>query len=282
MKFLLTFLLFLTGLTAGNQAKAGNMCAEVFKTMEIEAGEYYAFESLLKEFEAMKIEVNEAKNLTEANNGIHSLVVTANRLLDRVIDIVVEANLMPVHPDIAAQRSAIAERLVEELQVSFGIENKPMVEAIQGRVGREIQEIIDRQEYLEQKRAIGFGRDQSSESFHAEKVEPQPIGFIRLKDSRPAVEIVEKIPMGFRTTKPGPKSIEEIVEFVFGPDLATKDSIGFIPVPVKQTGKDLVIEKEPIGFNRSKFEHEPVTPEKMHQILFDIETGFFDFVKAQL
>lgn len=258
------------------QSQAQVQCAEVFERDV--AGELQLILSYSphSEFSMAKMDLSQSVGLKQANDNVYNMVVKANELLDHVVEVILQLNFMPMPKEVKQLKSLEAEVLVEDLQRSFGIRDNAMQAAIHNRVEAEIAVLQAKSEAMEIRRAIGFGRDQSSQEFHAEKPEPHPIGFGRVK--KETIEEfdapVEKIPMGFGSKQSKEKledTIEDIVESVQTP-------IGFTPLKVPESAEP--VKSEPIGFVRPKEESDYITEGKLHKIGFDVEKGEFEFIKG--
>ena len=256
-------------------------CSEIMKEPEFNPAEFAYEESLVGEFQTIKQELNQSKLLSEANGNIHSLIVVGNRILDRAVDYIIQVNYMSLPSNIQARRAHMAEQLIEQLQQSFEIGNNAMSAALKNRVDLEVAEIKAKAEAQQERRAIGFGRDQSSESFHGEEVQKQPIGFrTPSKESESSVDPVEKQPIGFgtKTESQISESVKKLVEYAETRESLEKGPMGFVPL---KGGSREVVEKTPIGFIHFKAPSEKISEAKLHKILFDIETGVFEFQKGE-
>ncbi len=281
MKSILYSILGLSILIFTQSGWAQSRCSEVYREIQSRPLEFLEEQQLLFEFEKTKQEAQKTNLLSEANQHLYSLVVTANRILDQAIDHIIAVNFMRLPQEISAQRAHMAEYLIEQLQQSFRIGNNAMTEAMNNRMNIEIGELQAKTEALKQRRAIGFGRDQSSESFHAEKGEKQPIGFRpRAKEEVAEVEVAENISLGFnrRSERELQESIKELVEYQEVLDGVISQPIGFIHR--KGSAKETA-EPEPIGFIHPKPVSERITEARLHKLVFDIETGTFHFQKGE-
>ncbi len=233
---------------------------------------------MMRELDVRSQELSQTTVRSEANEQIHNLVVLANRILDHAVDFIIEMNFQKMPPEVQAQKASMTEQLIEKLQVRLEIGNNAMQEAIQNRVQNDVAELKARYEARQERRAIGFGRDQSSESFHSESAARQPIGFRpRQREAEVDSAPVEKIPMGFDIQNPKnlERSIRELVEFE---EVVEPGPIGF--VPPKQNTSEAPARPEPIGFIRPRPESEKITEENLHKIIFDLDRGVFEFERS--
>ncbi len=220
----------------------------------------------------VKRDLQEAKSLTEANHAIHNIVVMSNRVMDLAIDNIIQMNFMEISPLAKSVKSEVVGHLIEQLQQTFGIGNNAMEAAINNRMNIEVSELQAKSEAAQTRRAIGFGRDESSESFHSEVVESRPVGF-----GETPRHVREKEMEEIRI-KEMEESIREMVEFEEPAAPEAMDPIGFLP-PKAEVEAPTV--RQPIGFITRKAEPDVNDPAKQDQVVFNIETGSFELVKNQ-
>ncbi len=271
-------ILFFAVLGLTNTATANFQCAEIYQKTQTNGLEFLMANELMRELDVRSQELSQTTIRSEANQQIHSLVVLANRILDTAVDYIIAMNFQKMPPEVQAQKASMTEQLIEKLQIRLEIGNNAMQEAIQNRVQNDVAELKAQYEARQQRRAIGFGRDQSSESFHSDSVARQPIGFrARERETENDSDAVEKIPMGFEIQNPKnlEKTIRELVEFE---EVVEPGPIGF--VPPKQNTTDAPARPQPIGFIRPRPESERITEENLHKIIFDLDRGVFEFERS--
>ncbi len=261
-------------------ALAKSSCSEIFKNHS-SANAFLYEENLLKEFTTAKVQLMESTTLPKANDALLSLVEISNHIFDQAIHYIIKVNFFKLAPEIKAQNIKVVEILIEELQLTFQIGNNAMTAAVKSRVEIELAELQAKSDALNVRRAIGFGRDQSSESFHSEVVDKQPIGFRPAKSQDISeTEFVEKQTMGFirRAESELDASIKEVVEYAEVRDGTEPQPIGFGPRTGILDGD--VVEKSPIGFVHFKRPSEAITQAGLHKIFLDLIKGEFNFQKG--
>lgn len=271
------FIFIATILVFGTQASAQMSCSEIFQakpaSLEYELG-------LLRDFKQIRGEIGKAKDLTEANDNIHLITVLSNVIMDHVVDIVKAVNMNKIASEHVDQYTQVSEKLIETLQRTFRIDNETMSEAIENKINFEFAEFQKEMQEQKQRRAIGFGRDQSSTRALKDQGTTRPIGFrtqkpIKDDNQNPA----EKISIGFDLTDKTnlEKSIRDIVEYEETVE-SSPEPMGF--VPFKQSSKDSGSEmRRPIGFVRFDPENNKITSDSLYKIIFDFEIGVFKLKK---
>ncbi|MCJ8278196.1 MAG: hypothetical protein MJK18_15255 [Bdellovibrionales bacterium] len=229
-------------------------------------------------------DLNGARTLTDANNGIHALVVQANKVFDLAVQYIVQINYSNAPRDLKQRNSYAAQKLIEILQQTMGLDNQSMQMAVKRRVDLEVEYIQQGQEAEARRMAIGFTRNETSESFHREDgMHRQRAGFIVRREIE-AERTAEKLEtIGFTNPKPETvdRSIQQLIEYYQDMGIIPKESqtIGF--TPVKESKETNASETQPIGFMRFKAESDIIDPNLLHQIVFDMQYGSFNFQRAQ-
>ena len=234
-------------------------------------------DEILTEFEAFKVDAQNSETQSELNMNIHGLTVMANKIMDSAMDFIIQVNYMKLEADVKATKKDWAMNLVEVLQQTFRIGDNAINEAINNRLEIEGAEHQAQAEALSERRAIGFLRNQSYQEFHSDAVEPGPIGFrpnsLKVTDPEKATGRVQ---FGFtpRRRADVEDSVREIVEYV--EPTSTEGTLPFGYRKNKDSEEIDLLNKIPIGF-MSQSKPDPIESSRTHEIIFNLETGLFEF-----
>ncbi len=232
----------------------------------------------LNPLEVIQADIDKAKTPKEKNALTYELVTLGNHLFDNAIDNIIALNSNPVSQEEAQAKSAQINMFIQALQVAFQVPDYVMNFAIKNRLQREHVESIKITNAQGNRIAIGFGRNQSSDEFHADQAIRQPIGFIapsieqdfqyfsfnafikELNAEQPkevaTTETTEKHPIGFIT--PSVDLSEESqpmaqIGFIQSKD-GSDEQVELVETAINvQLGEFIVLEKQernPIGFRR--------------------------------
>jgi len=136
--------------------------------------------------EAVQQRLDAANSLEEARELTYEKVEVANLIFDQAIDAIIEINQKPSpDPQTAQQQAHQVQAMFDALQNGFGISSFVMNFAVSNRLQIESAEYNRMVVADQERRAAGFNRDESSESFNVEADQKLPLGF-ELKSSQPA------------------------------------------------------------------------------------------------
>ncbi len=253
---------------------AADRCSDIFETSESTTVDFSNEHQLMLELKQTREVMARTTGQREFNDSLHNIVVTANQMMRQAVDFIIQINAMNLSPQVVAQKSEMAERLIEELQVTFGIGDNSMKAAVSNRVNNDVAELQANYQAMQQRQAIGFGRNESSESFHSEVVPRRPAGFRTSKpESEGDTATKETVPLGFQPKNKQrlEESIDEIVEYA---EVESNYQIGFRPIAEQPSGAGAT--RHPVGFRSARYESDKISEATSSQISFDVETGWFE------
>ncbi len=258
-------------------AFSANRCEALFQSVNPLQTHFTQEMKLISDFENVKKNYFEAETRDQANDHMYTMVVLSNHIFDLAIQRIIEVNFFNQSDKIKNMKAAVVSNIIEMLQKTYQIDDENMALAIKTRVNREVEAINANHKAMTERRAIGFGRDESAIEFHREPESREPIGFLPPRqDVEPEEGGASQNRMGFDLTVNSDveNSIVDLVEYQKSDD--DDIQIGFFN---RGSEEEESFKPFAIGFVPLKPDMESPTSQNTDTIVFNTDLGEFGLLK---